>query len=163
MLMERFSDVEMDRYVLWKRFKINKAHVRRVRHHNDFLLRLMGMQLINYSLSQSVPAGIVTAVNGCAKIFVVDLIERALDVQMEWQSAASRRPDGKEVDNDAELKDRTMMLDRGPLTPDHLREALRRYKKERTGQSAGVMGVSLKGIENVAPKGVATKNLFRKM
>ena len=33
--------------------------------------------------------------------------------------------------------------DRGPLTPDHLREALRRYKKDREGGGAGFMGMSL--------------------
>jgi transcription initiation factor TFIID subunit 11 len=148
MLLDKFSDVEMDRYVLWTRFKINKAHVRR---------------LINYSLSQSVAATIVTAVNGCTKIFVVDLIERALKVQMEWQAAAEILPTGEKLDDEAQLTDRTKMVDRGPLTPDHLREALRRYKKERVGDSAGVMGVSLQGYENVGARREGARNMFRKM
>jgi transcription initiation factor TFIID subunit 11 len=93
---------------------------------------------------------------------VVDLVERALKVQMEWQAAAAKLPTGEILDDDAELSERIHMIDRGPLTPDHLREALRRYKKERTGGSAGVMGVSLSGLENTAPSSVA-RNMFRKM
>jgi transcription initiation factor TFIID subunit 11 len=148
MLLDKFSDVEMDRYVLWTRFKINKAHVRR---------------LINYSLSQSVAPALVTAASGCTKIFVVDLIERALKVQIEWQAASARLPTGEPLSNNAELAERTRPVDRGPLRPDHLREALRRYRKERIGESAGVMGVSLRGNENVAPRREGARNLFRKM
>jgi transcription initiation factor TFIID subunit 11 len=118
---------------------------------------------VNYSLSQSVPQNVVTVVNGCAKIFVVDLIERALKVQMEWQAASAKLPTGQPTDDDAGLEDRLKMIDRGPLTPDHLREALRRYKKERVGASAGIMGVSLSGMENSAPKRSMAKNIFRKM
>jgi len=53
--------------------------------------------------------------------------------------------------------------DRGPLTPDHLREALRRYKKDREGGGAGFMGMSLMGTqgkERVAGR-VGGKRLFR--
>jgi len=53
--------------------------------------------------------------------------------------------------------------DRGPLTPDHLREALRRYKKDREGGGAGFMGMSLMGTqgkERVAGR-VGGRRLFR--
>jgi transcription initiation factor TFIID subunit 11 len=50
--------------------------------------------------------------------------------------------------------------DRGPLTPDHLREALRRYKKDRQGGSAGLGGLSLGGRDRVASR-VGGKRLFR--
>ncbi|KJX93852.1 hypothetical protein TI39_contig4246g00006 [Zymoseptoria brevis] len=42
--------------------------------------------------------------------------------------------------------------DRGPLLPDHLREALRRYKRSRAGGSVGFTGISLEGRDGVAPK-----------
>lgn len=50
--------------------------------------------------------------------------------------------------------------DCGPLTPDHLREALRRYKKDRQGGSAGLAGLSLGGKERVASR-VGGRRLFR--
>lgn len=50
--------------------------------------------------------------------------------------------------------------DRGPLTPDHLREAVRRYKKDREGGSAGFVGRSLHGVERTASR-TGGKRLFR--
>lgn len=50
--------------------------------------------------------------------------------------------------------------DRGPLLPDHLREALRRYKKSRAGGSVGYTGLSLEGREVAAPR-MGGKKLFR--
>ncbi|KAL9048673.1 MAG: hypothetical protein Q9162_007601 [Coniocarpon cinnabarinum] len=49
---------------------------------------------------------------------------------------------------------------RGPLTPDHLREALRRYKKDREGGSAGFQGMSMLGREMTASRS-GGKRLFR--
>lgn len=51
-------------------------------------------------------------------------------------------------------------IDRGPLTPDHLREAVRRYKKDREGGSAGFVGRSLHGVERTAAR-TGGKRLFR--
>lgn len=50
--------------------------------------------------------------------------------------------------------------DRGPLTPDHLREAVRRYKKDRVGGSAGFGGNSLQGKDVAAAK-AGGRRLFR--
>jgi transcription initiation factor TFIID subunit 11 len=50
--------------------------------------------------------------------------------------------------------------DRGPLLPDHLREALRRYKRSRSGGSVGFTGISLEGRDGVAPK-MGGRRLFR--
>jgi transcription initiation factor TFIID subunit 11 len=50
--------------------------------------------------------------------------------------------------------------DRGPLLPDHLREALRRYKKRRGGGSVGFTGLSLEGSANTAPR-MGGRRLFR--
>jgi transcription initiation factor TFIID subunit 11 len=48
----------------------------------------------------------------------------------------------------------------GPLTPDHLREALRRYKKDREGAATGFLGLSLEGRENAAGR-MGGRKLFR--
>ena len=50
--------------------------------------------------------------------------------------------------------------DRGPLHPNHLREALRRYKKARSGGTVGFTGLSLEGKEVAAPR-MGGKRLFR--
>lgn len=50
--------------------------------------------------------------------------------------------------------------DRGPLQPDHLREALRRYKKARKGGTVGFTGLSLRGREVTASR-MGGRRLFR--
>ncbi|EMC93845.1 hypothetical protein BAUCODRAFT_36305 [Baudoinia panamericana UAMH 10762] len=50
--------------------------------------------------------------------------------------------------------------DLGPLLPDHLREALRRYRKRHAGGSVGFTGLSLEGRENTAPR-MGGRRLFR--
>jgi transcription initiation factor TFIID subunit 11 len=49
---------------------------------------------------------------------------------------------------------------RGPLLPDHLREALRRYKKARKGGTVGFTGLSLEGRE-IAASRMGGRRLFR--
>lgn len=88
-----------------------------------------------------------------------EIIEKARDVQLEWQASSQLTPDGKPIPNDTTLQERTKRDDRGPLTPDHLREALRRYKKENPGGGAGYLGLSLKGKETTAARGRG-KRLF---
>jgi transcription initiation factor TFIID subunit 11 len=64
------------------------------------------------------------------------------------------------VDENKSLDERLKMCDKGPLTPAHLREALRRYKKDRDGGGAGFAGLSLDGPERVAGR-MGGKRLFR--
>ena len=111
-------------------------------------------QITNQTLSQSVPQSVVIAINGFTKVFVGELIGRARDVQSQWLAAASKLPTGEL--NDGECKE----MDRGPLTPDHLREAYRLYRKNREGGGAGYQGLSLHGKENVASR-TRGKRLFR--
>jgi transcription initiation factor TFIID subunit 11 len=49
---------------------------------------------------------------------------------------------------------------KGPLTPAHLREALRRYKRDRDGGGAGFAGMSLEGVERTMAR-TGGKRLFR--
>lgn len=65
-----------------------------------------------------------------------------------------------EVDKDADLGERLKMCDKGPLTPAHLREALRRYKRDREGGGAGFAGMSLEGVERSLGR-TGGRRLFR--
>ncbi len=50
--------------------------------------------------------------------------------------------------------------DKGPLTPDMLREALRRYKKDQEGGGTGFVGLSLDGRDRAAVR-LGGKRIFR--
>lgn len=243
---------QVTRFDSWKRSKLRTADVRR---------------LVNQTLSQSVPANVVTVVQSYAKMFAGLLIEEAREVQAEWMAANGIRADGeanpafkrlkkmepegdeedeveeapqnaryrqsssrsqKEVDGhpasddtqpdsqaqaqrppqtngqrshpdsrppsahstqpngvagsrpssskekpkaDSEpelvapggagnLSTYIEECDRGPLLPDHLREALKRYKKSRYAGTVGFTGLSLEGKENAAPR-TGGRKLFR--
>ncbi|KAF2708941.1 hypothetical protein K504DRAFT_468164 [Pleomassaria siparia CBS 279.74] len=64
------------------------------------------------------------------------------------------------VDEGTSLEERLKGCDKGPLTPAHLREALRRYKRDRDGGGAGFAGLSLDGPERTAGR-MGGKRLFR--
>lgn len=64
------------------------------------------------------------------------------------------------VDENKSLEERLRMCDKGPLMPAHLREALRRYKRDRDGGGAGFAGLSLDGPETAAGR-MGGKRLFR--
>jgi len=66
----------------------------------------------------------------------------------------------KEISKDAALQERLKQCDKGPLTPAHLREALRRYKRGREGGGAGFAGLSLEGPERTLAR-TGGKKLFR--
>lgn len=182
MLLEAFSEDQLERYSTWRRVKLKKETVRRI---------------TNQTLSQSVPASIVTAINGFTKVFVGQIVESARDVQAEWLVAkgegkaepgagsgktaanGTATSGGQEVTqtNSGATTQETQTSqqsvsageagrfaveerDRGPLTPDHLREALRRYKKDREGGSAGFQGLSMLGKETTASR-AGSRRLFR--
>ena len=163
-------------------------------------------QITNQTLSQSVPQPVILTINGYTKVFIGELIDRALTIRDEW--AASRAlvpnpslppsllqaglqkpinykpnavphpgdlqqaglsqphlPDPKApfflpVELEVCLGERLKERDKGPLTPDHLREALRRYKKDREGGAAGFAGLSLEGAERAAGR-TGGRALFR--
>ncbi|KAF1834441.1 TAFII28-domain-containing protein [Decorospora gaudefroyi] len=66
----------------------------------------------------------------------------------------------QEVDEDAGLTGRLRACDKGALTPAHLREALRRYKRDRDGGGAGFAGLSLEGVERTMGR-TGGRRLFR--
>ena len=64
--------MQSERYDLFKRAKLRKESLRRI---------------VNHALSQSVPASVVTTVNGFTKVFAGEIIEKARTVQAEWAEA----------------------------------------------------------------------------
>jgi transcription initiation factor TFIID subunit 11 len=217
---------QLERHGTWKRAKLKTNNVR---------------TLVNQTLSQSVPANVITVVAAYTKMFAGLIVEGSRDVQAEWAAVAEKRPDGEDnhvakklrgegsearekarvdgekakevigngekadvMDVDAEVtvknedesptpndvphtddtqtdgssltigNDSTANgdgpvappvleasmgvrrqieeVDRGPLLPDHLREALRRYKKAQYGGTVGFTGLSLEGKDNAAAR-----------
>ncbi|KID86941.1 transcription initiation factor TFIID subunit 11 [Metarhizium guizhouense ARSEF 977] len=129
MLVEAFDSEQYNRYELWRAAKLSDAVVKRV---------------VNATVSQSVPQMVSTAVKAVAKLFAGEIIEAARNVQGEWISAGEKQtdlptppPSTDDADNDKEAEEAEQPeVKRGPMRPDHLREAWRRYKL--TGESRGV-------------------------
>lgn len=135
-----------ERYEMWNRIHLKKDIVRK---------------LTNQTLSQSVPASVVTTINAYTKVFVGEIVDRAREVQKEWMAASEKLPTGeKNEQGDAEGEAKVAERDLGPLMPDHLREALRRYKTEQDGGTVGFTGLSLEGRERAAVRN-GGKRLFK--
>ncbi|KFY16852.1 hypothetical protein V492_01049, partial [Pseudogymnoascus sp. VKM F-4246] len=108
------------RYERWRSSKLADAVVRR---------------LVNQTLSQSVPSNVVMAVKSVTKVFAGELIERARKIQTQWLAASAESQTEDPDARGATPADATKELQlwetnkedtrRGPLTPEHLREALR--------------------------------------
>jgi transcription initiation factor TFIID subunit 11 len=84
-----------------------------------------------------------TAVKAVAKLFAGEIIEAARNVQGEWIAAGERQtdlPSPPPSTNDAGNDDEVLEpeVKRGPMRPDHLREAWRRYKLNGDSRGVGV-------------------------
>ncbi|CAK7245991.1 MAG: hypothetical protein STHCBS139747_007612 [Sporothrix thermara] len=143
---------QYERISAWRAAKLPDAVIRR---------------LVNATVSQSVPSSVVTAVRSVTKYFLTDLITRAQEIQDKWIAADNevQTPDGKpwpgmvlsrgepEV---KELYEKQSALaipewepeaadlilrepPKGPLRPDHLREAWRQYKASVQSKTAGAL------------------------
>ncbi|KAG6015040.1 hypothetical protein E4U43_005864 [Claviceps pusilla] len=128
MLVEAFDSEQYNRYELWRAAKLSDAVVKRV---------------VNATVSQSVPQMVSTAVKAVAKLFAGEIIETARTIQGEWIAAGEKQtdlptppPSTDEVVADDEVEEPEMK--RGPLRPDHLREAWRRYKVCAESHGVGV-------------------------
>lgn len=88
------------------------------------------------------PANVVLAVRSVSKLFAGILIEQAREVQAEWIAATDEEqadvleppPVGPAANEDGTPKEPR----RGPLRPDHLREAWARYKSSAEGGAVGL-------------------------
>ncbi|KAK3937461.1 transcription initiation factor TFIID-like protein [Diplogelasinospora grovesii] len=137
MLIGAFTPLQFDRFENWRAGNLSKASVRR---------------LVNATISQSVTENVVISVRAMAKLFVGDIVESARRVQDEWVEKTNEKqtdlptppasvnasPDRMGFDepdqHDSHKKDNR----RGPLRPEHLREAFRRYKASLEGGGVGM-------------------------
>ncbi|KAH8702177.1 hTAFII28-like protein conserved region-domain-containing protein [Talaromyces proteolyticus] len=71
-LTNSFTPLQADRYEKWNRTRLRKETLRRI---------------VNHALSQSVPQSVVTVINGFSKVFIGEIVEKALAVQDEWADA----------------------------------------------------------------------------
>ncbi|KAL2810175.1 hTAFII28-like protein conserved region-domain-containing protein [Aspergillus granulosus] len=205
LLVDAFTPLQSERYDLFKRAKLRKETLRRI---------------VNHALSQSVPASVVTTINGFTKVFAGEMIEKARTVQKEWAEAHDQAALGRLAREEAEtgakvaagdnnnnhvvktepgldantsrstsasttsnsnsnpavsrnpesVAKRTAELPpnphRGQLLPAHLREALRRYKRDGEGGGVGFSGLSLgnlgvRGSVTWTAGGVGGRRIFR--
>lgn len=133
----------------------------RVFHLNDPKLR----KIVNQTLSQSVPKTVIQAVSAYSKLFIGELIEKAIEIQRQNMLAAKAYPtperrikeEGASQD-DADEKEVSI----GPLLPDSLREALRRMKRDGEYGGAGFEGYSLGiGLPGAKSAALGGRRLFR--
>ncbi|XP_057335210.1 transcription initiation factor TFIID subunit 11 [Microplitis mediator] len=87
-LVSNFTEAQLDRYEMFRRAAFPKAAIKRI------------MQTIT---GCSVSQNVVIAMSGIAKVFVGEIVEKALDVMEEYN-------------------------DSGPVQPKHLREAVRQLR-----------------------------------
>jgi transcription initiation factor TFIID subunit 11 len=168
-LLDAFNTEQSERYNTYRRAKLKKETLRKI---------------TNQTLSQSVPPSVVTTINGFTKVFIGTLIERARDVQRE--NAMSDRSMSTRLASSGQLtqsSSRTaadssqgivpMTQDRpsssqddfsylGPLLPDDIREAYRRYRRNGEGGSAGSSGISVGlGVPGSGAARIREKRMFR--
>lgn len=89
-LMANFSEEQLNRYEVFRRSAFQKSTVKKI------------IQTVS---GKTVSASVVIAMSGIAKVYVGEIVEKALDVKASWG-------------------------DTGPLQPRHMREAYRLHKNE---------------------------------
>ncbi|PWY86408.1 histone-fold-containing protein [Aspergillus sclerotioniger CBS 115572] len=174
LLVDAFNPIQSERYDLFKRAKLRKETLRRI---------------VNHALSQSVPASVVTTINGFTKVFAGEMIEKARTVQAEWaiahdqaalaaieaEKTTTSTPAGGVKQEPLEnapmsgVKKEVKLPPnphRGQLLPAHLREALRRYKRDGEGGGVGFSGLSMgnlgvRGSVTWAAGSVGGRRIFR--
>ncbi|KAK4239533.1 hTAFII28-like protein conserved region-domain-containing protein [Achaetomium macrosporum] len=140
MLISALSEEQFSRYENWRAANLSKAAVRR---------------LVNATTSQSVPDNVVIAMRAVSKLFIGDIIESARRVQGEWIKKGEKQTDlptdqlpGQAHEADTQEKQQPQQPQqeaeddrRGPLRPDHLREAIRRYRVSVEGGGVGMQRI----------------------
>ncbi|TVY43214.1 Transcription initiation factor TFIID subunit [Lachnellula subtilissima] len=150
LLTSNLDAQQFSRFEAWRSSKLPDAIVRRI---------------INQTLSQSAPTNVILAVKSAAKVFAGEMIEGARKVQTQWlESSGEDQTTGLQSLPAEDGKPREKETRRGPLLPDHLREALRRHKLTRDGGLVGQLGLwqhqQSSGVERFGTK-VGGKRLFK--
>ncbi|KAK9250072.1 hTAFII28-like protein conserved region-domain-containing protein [Lipomyces tetrasporus] len=99
LLIASFTDDQMERYETFRRANISRGGVKK---------------LANAVLNQSIANNVAVAISGFSKVFLGEVIERALDVQRRMDPPYPLNPYASQK----------------PLLPEHIREAWRLYKQE---------------------------------
>ena len=86
--MANFSEEQLNRYETFRRSAFQKSSIKKI---------------IQTVCGKSVSQSVVIAMSGISKVFVGEIVEKALDVKDKWG-------------------------DTGPIQPKHLREAFRLFK-----------------------------------
>ncbi|KAL2891060.1 Transcription initiation factor TFIID subunit 11 [Ceratocystis lukuohia] len=129
MLVEAFDPEQYNRYERWRAAKLGESTVRKV---------------VNAAASQSAPPMGILAMKTVTKLFIGDIIESARRIQTEWIHAGVEplleipviSPEDSTADE--EKKEPEKVKRRGPLRPEHLREAARRYRVSKEGGTVGM-------------------------
>ncbi|KAK7203492.1 hTAFII28-like protein conserved region-domain-containing protein [Myxozyma melibiosi] len=98
-VISSFTDEQMDRYETFRRANINRGGVKK---------------LANAVLNQSITNTVAVAISGFSKVFLGEVIERALDVQQRMDPGDGVNPYAAQR----------------PLLAVHIREAWRLYRQE---------------------------------
>ncbi|KAK4139523.1 hTAFII28-like protein conserved region-domain-containing protein [Dichotomopilus funicola] len=189
MLISALSEDQFYRFENWRAANLSKASVRRV----NALFFLFSF-LVNATISQSVAENVVIGMRAVAKVFIGDVIESARRVQGEWiekldekqtdlpsplptiaptpdvsgeadtQPAEATTTDAAETKDTRDTRNSEVNDRRGPLRPEHLREAVRRYRKGFEGGGVGMQWVYHQqqqgGVERF-PTRTGGRRLFR--
>ena len=181
-LVGTFDEDQAFRYASWRRVKFQNSTLKK---------------LVNQTVSQSVGPIPLAAVNHFSKYFVGEIVERARDVQLEyakvyektredeknWRQEELKRLEERQASGEVDDHNKLLARDivrlrrevneyvpnphKGGLLPDHLREALRRYRIDGEGGGIGFEGLShaLLGATGSATwragDGAAGRRLFR--
>ncbi|GAN08119.1 transcription factor TFIID complex subunit Taf11 [Mucor ambiguus] len=95
-LLENFSDDQLQRYEGYRRSALNRTNVKR-----------LVSQVLNQQCSQTM----AFVVAGFSKVYVGEIVEKAKEIMEEWG-------------------------DNGAIRPEHLREAHRRYKRDKVSSTS---------------------------
>ena len=109
--MANFSEDQLNRYEVYRRSAFQKSTIKKVRF---LFFRIYYVAAVKYIFiwtfkiiqtvcNKTVSHNVVIAMSGIAKVFVGEIVEKALDVKDSWNQT-------------------------GPLQPEHIRDAYRIYK-----------------------------------
>ncbi|KAK0741339.1 hTAFII28-like protein conserved region-domain-containing protein [Schizothecium vesticola] len=140
-LYQAFSPEQFDRFENWRAANLSKAAVRR---------------LVNATISQSVTEPVVIGMRAVGKLYIGDIIESARRVQAEWIAKSGEKQsdlptppatavpspnvNGEGGDSQATVP-APVEERRGPLRPEHIREAVRRYRLTFEGGGVGMQRI----------------------
>lgn len=135
LLITSFTEEQMDKFEAYRRMAVNRPGVKKI---------------CNGVLNHSIPQNMAIVLAGLSKLFLGDIITKAFEIQEREYKAQlildidakkrrkketlQRLEKGQDVSGDPPERKLEYLGDRkGPLQPEHVREAWRLYKLESSG------------------------------